>query len=71
MSHKASLLNIEKKSHLRALLQLPGTTPEFKKSIQAQIEQIAREMSEPTQPTELAEPPGTPGSLSQTGLLSP
>ena len=36
-------------SRLRALLQLPGTTPEFKKSIHAQMEQIAREMSEPTQ----------------------
>ena len=57
MSHEASLLNIEKMSRLGALLQLPGTTPAFKMSIQAQMEQIAKEMSEPT---EAASPLGEP-----------
>jgi hypothetical protein len=62
MSHEASLLNIEKMSRLGALLQLPGTTPAFKMSIQAQMEQIAKEMSEPTEAASpLGEPPAPAG----------
>jgi hypothetical protein len=62
MSHEASLLNIEKMSRLGALLQLPGTTPAFKMSIQAQMEQIAKEMSEPTEAAmPLGEPPAQIG----------
>ena len=66
LSHEASLLNIEKMSRLGALLQLPGTTPEFKKSIQAQMEQIAREMSEPAQGA-----PQLDASPQSAGILSP
>ncbi len=43
MSHEASVLHIEKMTLLGALLQLPGTTPKFQKSIRAQMEQVAKE----------------------------
>ncbi len=49
MDHEASLLNIEKVTRLGALLQMPGTTAQFKVTIQAQMEQIAKEMIEPKQ----------------------
>jgi hypothetical protein len=76
MSHEASLLNIEKMSRLGALLQLPGTTSAFKMSIQAQMEQIAREMSEPTEAVRSSPPAGlldiSPGApQAPAGLLSP
>jgi hypothetical protein len=67
MSHEASLLNIKKMSRLGALLQLPGTTSAFKMSIQAQMEQIAREMSEPTEAASLLSSPGAPPA--PAGLL--
>ena len=54
MRNEASLLNIEKMSRLGALLQLPGTTPQFQKSIQAQMEQIAKEMEEQAAPPDAA-----------------
>jgi hypothetical protein len=72
MGHEASLLNIEKVTRLGALLQMPGTTAEFKVTIQAQMEQIAKEMIEakqaaPPQPIDTS--PGAPPA--PAGLLSP
>ncbi len=72
MGLEASLLNIEKIGQLGALLQLLGSTPAFKKSIQALMEQIACEMSLPTEAAPLLDtspcaPPALAGFLSPQG----
>jgi hypothetical protein len=72
MSHEASLLNIEKMSRLGALLRLQGTPPAFKMSIQAQMEQIAKEMSEPTEAASpLGEPPSPAGLTDVSPAATP
>jgi hypothetical protein len=60
LHHESSLLTIEKLSRLGALLQLQGTTNAFKTSIQAQMDQIAREMNEPTEAASPLHSPGQP-----------
>lgn len=61
--HEVDLVNIEKMARLGSLLQLPGTTAQFKKSIQEQMEKLAA--------SDITEEAAPPLDSSPAGILSP